>query len=148
VKPYYEREGSTGLREGGMMSDKDRLRRLDALFAERVMGHTIPPAHRSMTSYDGGPPVVVGESATGDYCCYYGSIPRYTRSLDAAWEGSDRHGWDVSLTTRGRLDMFTTVDVIGWESDTHGHSREVAHPAEALVLACLRAVGVEESELQ
>jgi len=104
------------------MFDVTRLRRLDALFAERVLKNDI----------------------RDDMCI----TPHYTRSLDAAWEGADRNGWDVSLTTRGRLDMFTTVDVIGYESDTHGHSREVAHPAEALVLACLRAVGVEESELQ
>ena len=131
------------------MTDDTRLRRLDALFAERVLGCKI--------EYDND----------GDPCCrctldvlaaphgqhdsdgpFWPEIQCYTRSLDAAWEGADRHGWDVSLTTRGRLDMFTTVDVIGYESDTHGHSREVAHPAEALVLACLRAVGVEESELQ
>ena len=77
------------------MTNSFRLRWLDALFAERVMG-----VHNPGLTWP---------------------LPPYTRSLDAAWEGSDRHGWDVSLTTRGRLDMFTTVDVIGWESDTHGH---------------------------
>ena len=132
------------------MSETNRLRRLDALFAERVMGHTIPPAHRSMTSYDGGPPVVVGESATGDYCCYYGSIPRYTRSLDAAWEGVAKvHNPYVAL-----FDDVRAGKERGWccgfdpdENQSFSFEAHSAHPAEALVLACLRAVGVEESEL-
>ena len=133
------------------MTDDTRLRRLDALFAEGVMGCKVIFGAYSVDGQKRGecgcPGHKHGEWDESDMS-HYPTLPHYTRSLDAAWEGADRHGWDVSLTTRGRLDMFTTVDVIGYESDTHGHSREVAHPAEALVLACLRAVGVEESELQ
>ena len=135
-----------------MMSDKDRLRRLDALFAERVMGHTIQPAHRSMTSYDGGPPVVVGESATGDYGCYYGSIPRYTQSIDAAWEGLQTIHLDRSEIRKITLWDDTSegskpyhASVWGAKSGGHGYAD---HPAEALVLACLRAVGCSEEEMK
>ena len=126
------------------MSDKDRLRRLDALFAERVMGHTIPPAHRSMTSYDGGPPVVVGESATGDYCCYYGSIPRYTQSLDAVWAGAAEHFPIIEISMEPRsIPFHAEVERDGFES-----MDDADHPAEALVLACLRAVGCSEEEMK
>ena len=130
------------------MSDKDRLRRLDALFAERVMGHTIQPAHRSMTSYDGGPPVVVGESATGDYGCYYGSIPRYTQSLDAVWEAT--HEKFCCRTLFSDYNYFHRVKVC-LEDGTLDHqdiTAEADHPAEALVLACLRAVGCSEEEMK
>ena len=128
----------------------DRLRRLDALFAERVLGHTIQPDHRGMTAYDGGPPVVVGESATGDYGCSYGSIPHYTRSLDAAWEGAQmRFDWWVlrKITSRGHPenDLFFIAEV-GKRQEKGEYSAD--HPAEALVLACLRAVGCSEEELK
>ena len=140
--------------------DRHRLRRLDALFAERVLGHTIQPDHRGMTAYDGGPPVVVGESATGDYGCFYGSIPHYTRSLDAVWEGAGGNtpnGLMVKLFRHDDLAFHvnTVGDTCCWRfinaEDGNIVSEgwaDIDHPAEALVLACLRAVGVGEEELK
>ena len=127
----------------------DRLRRLDALFAERVLGHTIQPDHRGMTAYDGGPPVVVGESATGDYGCSYGSIPHYTRSLDAAWTATN-DGW-CCRQVNGDFNFIYAAEVVRHKG--HGeHEKFTAqaegHPSEALVLACLRAVGCTEEEMK
>ena len=130
--------------------DRHRLRRLDALFAERVLGHTIQPDHRGMTAYDGGPPVVVGESATGDYGCFYGSIPHYTRSLDAAWEGMVKIHLDYSETRKiwdDTADGSRPYGALIEGAKGSGYAK-ADHPAEALVLACLRVVGVSEEELK
>ena len=135
------------------MSDA-RLRRLDALFAEMVMGHTIQPAHRGLTAYDDGPPVVVGESATGDFGCLYGPIPRYTRSLDAAWLSPplfDIGVWHLSVVTQegpcGPYRGLVTLERSDQPGGSTTGAATASHPAEALVLACLRAVGCTEDEL-
>ena len=120
------------------MSEDTRLRRLDALFAERVLKNDI----------------------RDDMCI----TPHYTRSLDAAWEGFVRlraiaddpyrglsfhecpkgdscQGWFAGIFSGDDGDDI--IGPLGTACDGHAD-----HPAEALVLACLRAVGVEESELQ
>ena len=101
------------------MTDSFRLRRLDALFAERVMG-----VHNPGLTWP---------------------LPPYTRSLDAAWEGATKLSY-LSLSV-AKMSSGIRADV-SLESDPECEFVESAsHPAEALVLACLCAVGVEESEL-
>lgn len=81
------------------------------------------------------------------------TLPHYTSSLDAAWEGAAK-----ALTT---FNLNVCVEE-GWheprifevsQGDDAEHygtplGQSTAHPAEALVLACLRAVGVAESDLE
>ena len=121
------------------MTDDTRLRRLDALFAERVMGYPSP------------------NMANG------AQLPAFTRSLDAAWEGFVRlraiaddpyrglsfhecpkgdscQGWFAGIFSGDDGDDI--IGPLGTACDGHA-----AHPAEALVLACLRAVGCSEEEL-
>lgn len=100
--------------------DTGRLRRLDGLFADRVLG------------------LRVGFSPREDYWwCEVGigphdmqpsvdrslPLPTYTRSIYAAWEWAEKMGF---------------VSIEGNPSD---------HPAEALVLACLKASGCTEEDL-
>ena len=118
------------------MFDVARLRRLDALFAERVMG-----VHNPGLTWP---------------------LPEYTRSLDAAWEGI-RGRFDILLSEEvgdgdhhcetDPLERFSAsvlpVGKCSMAGDEEGDCHvNASHPAEALVLACLRALGVEESELQ
>ena len=108
------------------ISDQDRLRRLDALFAERVMGYPSP------------------NMANG------AQLPAFTRSLDAVWEGAQmRFDWWVlrKITSRGHPenDLFFIAEV-GKRQEKGEYSAD--HPAEALVLACLRAVGCSEEEMK
>jgi hypothetical protein len=120
-----------------------RLRRLDALFAEKVLGHMIQPSHRTMTCYDGGPPVVIGASDTGEFGCSYGAIPYYTRDLGMVWKEAAQHFpiIEIELAPR-KVAVHVEVERNGFES-----MGDADHPAEALVIVCLRAVGVSEEEL-
>src|SRR5262245_13236104 len=92
--------------------ETDRLRKLDALFAEKVLG---------WNAWDRDTH----------------AIPEYTRSLDAAWEGARKLGLVVHMA-QGNY---------GYPTEASDWSGCAAHPAEALVLACLRAVGASEEEL-
>jgi len=135
------------------MSNDTRLRRLDAFFAERVLGCKI--------EYDND----------GDPCCrcaldvlaaphgqhdsdgpFWPEIQCYTRSLDAAWEGMQRIHLDYSEFRKVKFWDDTSDGSRPYHAEVYGSKGEgyacADHPAEALVLACLRAVGVEESELQ
>ena len=129
------------------MSDS-RLRRLDQLFAERVLG--IKP-HKQIPCPDYKP----GDTMSCAVYHYEGHhlgwiCPHYTRSLDAAWEGllaaSERHvdtfscGWRVDeCWGKPHRDCMALIGA--------GAPSWAFHPAEALVLACLRAVGCSEEEL-
>jgi hypothetical protein len=95
----------------------DRLRHIDALFAERVLGLKIVTAHR------------------------------YTRSIDAAWGGVTKHSWfgGVEGPFAENNDYLATVYADRSEAP---FVKDAAHPAEALVLACLRAVGCTEAEIE
>ena len=149
----------------------DRLRRLDSLFAERVLGRTvgffseklIPPGHFYEDGWWWSHPKNVGHIlAEGGV----NPLPRYTRSLDAAWEGAvkvrerlaiygnarltleldDIDGFCVEIHSPGqgqKLSRFASVSVLSYSSMVAG----AFHPAEALVLACLKAVGCTEEEL-
>jgi hypothetical protein len=118
---------------------------LDALFAERVLEKPVmwTIAHDSPAdTTEERLPVMI--SAVGEPFV----MPPYTRSLDAAWEGAGKMGWvEVSGPFKGRDGIYDAlVERPGANADDCGRSN-AAHPAEALVLACLRAVGVDESEL-
>lgn len=140
------------------MSD-DRLRRLDALFAERVLGGKYVPV---IVQDD----LILKENMEPSIKMHF-EIPPYTRSLDAAWEGM------VKLAKSGRSDIINFAlgyqyyhgdptcfacftDVAGsspskyptFNSTKRGDRDADTHPAEALVLACLRAVGCTEEELK
>ena len=113
-------------------TDTTRLRRLDALFAERVLGTYDPQEMETAPGH-----------VTAD------ELPPYTRSLDAAWEGAanlrgELFSYGIELGWQDGL----SVAVMVFPRDGLRYSCSATHPAEALVLACLRAVGVEESELQ
>ncbi len=116
-----------------MVLATDRLRRLDALFAERVLGLIVED----------------GRIATGrTYPPHHKDLPHYTRSLDAAWEATN-DGW-CCRQVNGDFNFVYAAEVVRH----HGHgdhekftAQAECHPAEALVLACLRAVGVPEDEL-
>ena len=150
------------------MSD-DRLRRLDALFAEKVLGREVQAALSATVDYLAGPE--------------FDALPAYTRSLDAAWEGveivcrrvearltiehhPDREDdpdyapdWPGCYFSLSRQDDTVAGSERGdlyagfacYTSDpkydmAHGEAK-ASHPAEALVLACLRAVGCTDEEL-
>lgn len=105
-----------------------RLRRLDVLFAERVLG-------LRFISLPNGDRVVETDGI-------YSSAPSYTRSLDAAWEGATSKYSTVDLSFHRGSSHVEIETSPGYED-----MADASHPAEALVLACLRAMGVSEEEL-
>ena len=122
------------------MTNDTRLRRLDALFAEKVLGKRIHPDGNLIVIS----PPTVSEIDDRFGTSVYQTIPPYTRSLGAAWEGAAEHFPIIEISMEPRsIPFHAEVERDGFES-----MDDADHPAEALVLACLRAVGVEESELQ
>lgn len=113
------------------------MRKLDQLFAERVMGYEVVD---DIEVFD-LPKVVDGEFvSTGQR-----TLPHYTSSLDAAWEGASRIGKrHLQLTW---MADGTRSDVEVWPADKGAVPSIAPNPAHALVLACLRAVGVTEAEI-
>ena len=118
-----------------------RLRRLDALFAERVLGCKVDCS--SATPYcDCADPGKHGGDNDGL------RLAHYTRSLDAAWEGATHLRGELFTYEIGMTWMDGSVrSMIRFPRDGVHHHADASHPAEALVLACLRAVGVGESDL-
>ena len=125
----------------------DRLRRLDALFATKVLGLALQTnaLQNDQVPYIVIFPPTVSEIDSRFGTSMYQTLPRFTRSLDAAWEGAVTIGFF-------NLDYYADTDAtsanVEPESGEHGQSGSCAHPAEALVLACLRAVGCTEEELK
>ena len=131
------------------MSDT-RLRRLDALFAERVCGNKVRHIRQgegyqfegewkylnSFISHDDW--YILAEGHRIVKCV----VPYSTRSLDAAWEGT--HQFAVVELFRGqrKVNHVEIEHPLGYEN-----MADAEHPAEALVLACLLAVGCNEEEL-
>lgn len=124
------------------------------MFAERVLGYTTH--HFSLihggTADDGW--ALTGKPKGGDILLPYPRpLPHYTRSLDAVLNATNYSGGlAVKFCCR---DIHCDHDYIYKASvafDNEGHctfnGRSCDHPAEALVLACLRAVGCSEEELQ
>lgn len=110
----------------------DRLRRLDALFAERVLGHDI---------FDWTEQPVHGVDYWSRMVA--GPLPKYTRRLDLAWEGATEYREVAGPFAEDGLFRATT-----YTDEPTPFVGTADHPAEALVLACLRAVGCSEEELQ
>lgn len=81
-----------------------------------------------------------------------GDLNYYTTSLDAAWEGVEKTGWgEVTGPFAGRApDRRYQADIQRSDSP-HPESwitTTAPHPALAIVLACLRAVGTSEEEIE
>lgn len=140
----------------------DRLRRLDALFAERVLGRQPATVSNSAEQFYGdktycdGTCCALYKGPTGQAkceACGGAYLPSYTRSLDAAWEGIaaiQKRDEDIGQVHVG-FDISPFCEVIYGASTTaefrEDETDRAPHPAEALVLACLRAVGCSEEEL-
>ena len=97
-------------------------------------------------------------------------IRNYCSSLDAAWEGAvalalrkseeirsidggpliepAAHVWMIPGDKVSASIDFNDCGCAGWHHPADNNSYVECHPAEALVLACLRAVGVSEEELK
>jgi len=122
----------------------DDLRKLDAEFAERVLGLTTGTVQES-TPYGS---TRVHWCAPGDNQDY-DDLPTYTRSLDAAWPGVEKV---INASLFSAYFQLKSGDAAvcredGWIG-TFIYPRDCAsvdgpactHPAEALVRACLEAV--------
>ena len=124
----------------------DRLRRLDALFAERVLGCKVKLWQRAK-----GDKLEPGcrcnsnspHGSTDGHGDMDPALAEFTRSLDAAWTGAAEHFPIIEIHMAPRSVPFhAEVERNGFES-----MDDADHPAEALVLSCLRAVGCSEEEL-
>lgn len=100
-----------------------RLERLNLLFHTRVLGRSDKEA----------------------------MIREYCSSLDAAWEGAG-HSRFCCRELHSDYDFIHIAKVVRGAQHEMDHTyfegRSEGHPAEALVIACLRAVGVSEAELK
>lgn len=119
-------------------------RKLDALFAEKVLGIEAVQStkglgghdYRQLTAYSG---VAVMQL-----------IPEYTQSLDAAWTGVEKLDGSFYFQVRGACNHCFTSSV-KWSD--HGHDGKLWNevyddpPAMALSKACLLAVGVTQEEI-
>ena len=104
-------------------------RKLDALFAERVLGWT----HHPGGCAESDPDCMLDSFGDHRYAGYY------TTSLDAAWEGVEKLGW-----------QYVDLDCLSASGTwmVNNEYNQAKDPAEALVLACLRAVGVTKAEIE
>ena len=163
----------------------DRLRRLDNLFAERVLGCKIRRHESKVSGNRGVEPWIMIGCGCGDNShnhheeegmCGLESkdspdqiihpdgaegitnytIAHYTRSLDLAWEGANKidqddcHFMEIMHNTgkTWRVQFGCRLGPNGEVSVKPVRAYAVAdHPAEALVIASLRAVGCTEEEL-
>jgi hypothetical protein len=114
-------------------------RELDAEFARKVLGWT------DVRLYDG---IWIGMPPGA---ASYNWLPYYYRSLDAAWSGRvalAARGWCCG-TLESDYDYNWTFTLLHEGNDHIGQHEGTArgystdHPAHAVVLACLKAVGVE-----
>ncbi len=121
-----------------------RARRLDALFAEYVIGHEVQGACSATVDYY---ETAEHGSAAVNESRFTSMVPlrTYTRSLDAAWEGAEM--LDQPLSLMWSSVQGCDVEISTTDDQEFGVNAQASHPAEALVLACLRAVGVDEKEL-
>lgn len=133
------------------VTSPDRLRRLDALFAERVSGCKVKNGCCACELKKHG---IWNEGSMERF----GDLPHYTRSLDAAWEGV-RPALTPKYWLTGPAHFYLWFEGMSLESGESKASfgspcgrfnveAKAMHPAEALVLACLSAVGVTEEELK
>lgn len=134
----------------------NRLRKLDAMFAERVLGHQLGNCPGDVDTNDDS-----GMTWWCDSCKWCGShaeayphqyVPaKYTRSLDAAWAA-------ILGAYPGAcfgFDRFCEEDREGGPAEYMGYfahklgsaDKWASHPAEALVRAALAVVGVTEDKI-
>lgn len=129
----------------------DRLRRLDALFAERVLGYTTERFNviHGGVAEDGL--ALTGKPGKGDILLPYPRpLPYYTRSLDAFFSATNE-GWccRTLLADHNYVYEAQVSQDKSTSNEPHiSYRAHAGHPAEAFVLACLRAVGVPEEELE
>jgi hypothetical protein len=125
------------------------VKNLDSLFAERVL--KIPKPHFYVVNTYGDMDFLEEDlTPYGPSPSIY-EIKRYTRSLDAVWEATGGTLF-CCRTIHGDFDYIYKATVVRYDGIDGDHTehegRSTDHPAEALVLACLRAVGVTEEELE
>ena len=115
-------------------------RKLDALFAEKVLGwEQVNGMWRSVHR-----PLVKTDPLTySGFSFYESGLPHFTTSLDTAWSGVEKLRLNLTLDRC----PDGTVDVYGENSDSKGEASDCGTPALAIVLACLRAVGVSEQAI-
>ena len=142
-------------------------RELDALFAERVLGRKVvncaiagrynkvfrPEKLKFM-------PMVKDERFIGNYNVWWTEdgtrlycgkpwapkyLPRYTTSLDAAWEGVEKLGYYGKIEGPSRRTHKYLAALYNYEPTSEDEmsywEAHDANPARAIVLACLKAVG-------
>lgn len=121
-------------------------RRLDALFAERVLG--CKPAWQAVDGPNEAPLCQCGNYSHGYGAC----LPHYTTDLSVAWEGVEHILDKDSNATFSLLAHYWSkyearfrFKEIGESAE--GHTNDDS-PAFAIVLACLRAVGVSEEKIK
>jgi len=126
-------------------------RELDALFAEKVLGCKVGPLEGWPTRIpcclcsDTHPHGRLDERDMS----HFPALPLYTSDLNAAWEGLSVLAPSRFAVVRHMGSLYTQVEI--WTQPDHGSSDRVcesqdSHPAKAIVLACLRAKGVEIPE--
>ena len=122
----------------------DRLRKLDAMFAERVLGARVAIYNDYVTG-EAQPGFIDNTLVAGIHV----TIPRYTRSLDEAWEGAVFLGHEFHVVWFRKIGKPVATVINIRQGPGFGEHNGIVcdHPAEALVLACLRAVGCTEEEL-
>jgi len=116
-------------------------RRLDALFAERVL-------NRSVQRH-----LMLDEEGNG-----WLDLPHFTQSLDAAWEGVEK----IRAGENGAYRVELVWDAWEWDAWEDGRNgswtveigvdpccvwSQSARPALAIVKACLFAAGVSQEEI-
>jgi len=119
-------------------------RKLDALFAERVLGDPKPDwqcKHNLERSSPGRAWVCVSDP---NECEHDWRPAKFTTSLDAAWAGVEKFNDPRMGVTTLSIEHTSTGKWRAYVSDSV--ARE-STPALALVKACLLAVGVTQEEI-
>ena len=118
-------------------------RKLDALFAERVLGLEVEVRQFPRSTFLGG-------GTVSDYAAMDGWLPSYTSSLDAAWAGVEKRRGSELFTHHFSLSYEDTgmyrAEFI-FPRDGQAFKVFDSEPALALVKACLLAVGVSQEEI-
>jgi len=123
-------------------------RKLDALFAERVLGCNVEWVEVWPRCECGHREHSNDADSNMD-----GDLWHYTESLDAAWQGVERT--NAETLTLDRMADEWDCELYGPCTYERGEpmsewatSGRAPTPALAIVLACLRAVGVAEQEIE
>jgi len=113
-------------------------RKLDALFAEKVMGLKVE------TSEAGNWPCFAHDDEGGKY---WSSVTEYSKSIDAAWKGVEKIS-DYEVNILNCNDGLIEVQIDKYNDGELCSFRETSTtPALALTKALLLAAGVSEAEI-